>query len=64
MKNKAISSYDVAEHLRTPHEIALYLQACVEESNGDIAFIARALDDIVRTKGITLAANGPESSGV
>jgi len=29
--------YDVAEHLRTPEEMALYLDACIEESDGDAA---------------------------
>jgi len=35
--------YDVAEHLRTPEETAAYLEACLEEANGDAAFIAKAL---------------------
>ncbi|MCY1194217.1 putative addiction module antidote protein [compost metagenome] len=35
--------YDVAERLRTPEEMALYLDACIEESDGDAAFIAKAL---------------------
>ena len=41
--NKTIASrYDVAEHLRTPEEIAAYLEACLEDANGDTTFIARA----------------------
>ena len=59
MNNKTTSPYDVAEHLRTPHESALYLQACIEESNGDVEFIARALDDIARRQDTTLEPNGP-----
>jgi DNA-binding phage protein len=35
--------YDVAETLRTPDEIAPYLEACIEEADGDAAFIAQAL---------------------
>lgn len=35
--------YDVAEHLFTPQEVAAYLEACLEEANGDAAFIAKAL---------------------
>ncbi len=42
---------DVAEHLRTPEEMAAYLEACLEYSNGDAAFIAKALGDIARAKG-------------
>ena len=36
--------------------MALYLQACIDESNGDAAFIARALGDIARAKGMALVA--------
>lgn len=44
--------FDVAEHLRTPEEIAAYLEACMEEAGDDDAFIARALCNIARAKGI------------
>ena len=46
----SISNYDVAEHLRTPEEIALYLEACIAESDGDTAFVTKALDNIVRAQ--------------
>jgi len=49
-------AYDVAEHLRTPEEMALYLDACIEESNGDAAFIAKALGDIARAQGMSQVA--------
>ena len=42
--------FDVADHLRTPEEIALYLDACITESDGDAAFIAKALGDIARAQ--------------
>ena len=48
--------YDVAEHLRTPKEMAAYLEACLEEANGDAAFIAKALGDIARAKGMAQVA--------
>ncbi len=48
--------YDVSEHLRTPEEMAAYLEACLEEANGDAAFIAKALGDIARAKGMALVA--------
>src|SRR5262245_31219257 len=48
--------YDVAEHLRTPEEMAAYLEACLAEANGDAAFIAKALGDIARAKGMTQVA--------
>ncbi len=42
MTKTVTSSYDVAEHLRTPEEMAAYLEACMEEADGDAEFIARA----------------------
>ena len=48
--------YDVAEHLRTPNEMAAYLQACFEEADGDAVFIAKALGDIARAKGMSQVA--------
>ena len=48
--------YDVAEHLRTPEEMAAYLEACIEEADGDVAFIAKALGDIARAQGMTQVA--------
>jgi probable addiction module antidote protein len=50
------SPYDVAEHLRTAEEMAAYLEACIEEANGDAAFIAKALGDIARAQGMTQVA--------
>jgi probable addiction module antidote protein len=48
--------YDVAEHLRTPEEMAAYLEACIEESHGDASFVAKALGDIARAKGMSAVA--------
>ena len=52
MSKTTTTRYDVAEHLRTPEEMAAYLEACLEEANGDAAFIAKALGDIARAKGM------------
>lgn len=51
-----ITRYDVAEHLRTTEEMAAYLEACIEEANGDAAFVAKAIGDIARAKGMTQVA--------
>ena len=48
--------YDVAETLRTPDEMAAYLEACIEEADGDAAFITKALGDIARAQGMTQIA--------
>ena len=50
------SPYDVAEHLRTPEEMAAYLEASMEEADGDAAFLAKALGDIARAKGMSQVA--------
>ena len=56
MKKTKTTRYDVAEHLRTPKEMAMYLEACIEESDGNAAFVAKALGDIARAKGMTQIA--------
>src|SRR5678816_1454058 len=62
MKSKGASprtstvAYDVAEQLRTPEEMAAYLDAWLEEAPEDAAGIARALGDIARAKGMTQVA--------
>ena len=50
------SAYDVAEHLRTPEEMAAYLDAWLDEAPDDISGIARALGDIARAKGMSQVA--------
>jgi probable addiction module antidote protein len=42
--------------IETPEEMAAYLEACIQESDGDSAFIAKALGDIARAKGMTQIA--------
>ena len=56
MTKTKTSRYDIAEHLRTPEEMAAYLEACIEEANGDAAFIAKALGDIARARGMSQVA--------
>ena len=56
MRKTKTTRYDVAGHLRTPEEMAAYLEACLEEAKGDAAFIAKALGDIARAKGMSQVA--------
>jgi probable addiction module antidote protein len=56
MPRTKTTRYDVSEHLRTPKEMAAYLEACLEEADGDAAFIAKALGDIARAKGMAQVA--------
>jgi len=56
MQTSRTTRYDVAEHLRTPEEMAAYLEMCLEEAGDDAAFVAKALGDIARAKGMTEVA--------
>lgn len=56
MPKTKTTRYDVAEHLRTPEEMAAYLEAALEEAGGDAAFVAKALGDIARAKGMSQVA--------
>lgn len=54
-KNK-LRKWDSAEHLKSDEEIALYLDACLEEASDDPAFIAKALGNIARARGMSQLA--------
>lgn len=56
MPKTRTTPYDTAEHLRTPEEMAAFLDACIEESDGDAAFIAKALGTIARAQGMAKVA--------
>ncbi|MBG9389880.1 addiction module antidote protein [Caenimonas aquaedulcis] len=49
-------SFDISAQLRTPEEMAAYLDAWLVESPDDAVGIARALGDIARAKGMTQVA--------
>ncbi len=48
--------YDVSEHLRSPDEMAAYLDAWLDEAPDDAAGIAGALGNIARAKGMSQVA--------
>jgi probable addiction module antidote protein len=50
------AAYDVAEHLRTPDEVAAYLDAWFDEAPDDPAGIAMALGNIARARGLAQVA--------
>jgi len=56
MKRTKTTRYDVVDYLRTPEDMAAYLEACFEEAKGDATFIAKALGDIARAKGMARVA--------
>jgi probable addiction module antidote protein len=55
-RKRSVTQFDVAEHLRTPQEMAAYLDAWLEVAPEDSAGIARALGDIARAKGMAQVA--------
>ena len=48
--------YDVAKQLRTPVEVAAYLNAWLEEAPDDTSGFVRALGDIARSSGLSQVA--------
>lgn len=56
MKATATTLYDTANYLNTPEEIVAYLEVSFEEANGDAAFIAKALGNVARSKGMAKVA--------
>ena len=50
------TQFDVADHLRTPEEMAAYLDAWLDEAPDDVAGIARALGSVARAKGMAQVA--------
>lgn len=51
-----LRKWDVVEHLKTDEDIALYLEACLEEAGDDSTFITKVLGDIARAKGMSQLA--------
>lgn len=56
MGSVKLKKWDSAEHLKTDEDMALYLEACIEEAGDDAAFIAKALGTIARAKGMAQLA--------
>ena len=48
--------YDIADQLRTPKEMAMYLDAWLTDAPDDVAGVARALGDIARAQGMSQVA--------
>jgi len=56
MSKLKLRRWDSAEYLKTEEDCQMYLQACMEEAGNDAAFIAKALGNIARAKGINQLA--------
>ncbi|MDR3056491.1 MAG: hypothetical protein LBU53_14050 [Zoogloeaceae bacterium] len=53
MKKPELVAWDSAEYLETEEDMALYLEACMEETPDDAAFIVAVLGNIARAKGMS-----------
>ena len=51
-----LRKWDTVEYLKTEEDMVLYLQACMDEAGDDAAFIAAALGDIARARGMSQRA--------
>jgi probable addiction module antidote protein len=56
MSKTKTTSYDTVDYLKTEEDMALYFDACLEEAGDDAVFIAKALGDIARARGMTQLA--------
>ncbi len=55
-KKEQFSRYDVANYLKREEDLAKYLDACMEEAGNDATYIAAALGDIARARGMAQLA--------
>jgi probable addiction module antidote protein len=56
MAKTRTTPFDVADHLQIPEDMAAYLDASLEEANGDATLVAKALGDIARARGMSRVA--------
>jgi probable addiction module antidote protein len=52
-KKIVLTRFDPAEYLKTEQDMALYLEACLREGGDDPAFIASAIGNIARARGMS-----------
>jgi probable addiction module antidote protein len=50
------SRWDAVDHLKTEEDMALYLDACLDEDPGDGSLVRAALNDVARARGMTQLA--------
>jgi probable addiction module antidote protein len=56
MSKLKLRRWDTVDYLKTEEDMVMYLEACMEEAGDDAAFIAKALGDIARAKGMSQLA--------
>ncbi len=48
--------WKIDDYLTTPEDCAAYIEAAIDEAGDDAAFIAKALGDVARARGMTETA--------
>jgi probable addiction module antidote protein len=56
MSQSEFSRFDAAEYLENDEDMALYLDACMEDDPGDGSLVRVALGDIARARGMSQVA--------
>lgn len=51
-----LRKWDTIEYLKTEEDMIAYLETCIEEAGDDAAFIAKAIGNIARAKGMSQIA--------
>ena len=54
--DEKFTRWDAADYLESEEDMALYLDACLEEDPGDGSLVRAALNDIARARGMTQLA--------
>lgn len=54
--SEQFSRWDPVDHLHSEEDMAMYLDACLEEDPGDGSVVRAALNDIARAQGMTQLA--------
>lgn len=57
MQDTTFARYDTADYLETEEDIAAYLEAVMEDSGDNPAYIARALGVVARARNMTALAD-------
>lgn len=53
---ETFTRWDAVDHLKSDEDVVAYFEACLEEAGDDPSFIAAALGDIARARGMTQLA--------
>ena len=56
MGQENFARYDSADYLKTEEDIAAYLEAVMEEADGDPVYVARALGVVARARNMSALA--------